>query len=52
MRSVYAEKSVHWTDFYSRFDAVDNAMKKILRAVPTALFQLETLQLPALRPSS
>ncbi|OYR32891.1 hypothetical protein CES86_5437 [Brucella lupini] len=28
LRSVCAGKSVHWIDFYSRFDASDNATNK------------------------
>jgi len=37
VRSVYAGKSVHWTDFLTRFDAQDNAAKQIVRAVPATL---------------
>ncbi|APX70413.1 hypothetical protein BKD03_14610 [Brucella sp. 09RB8471] len=31
-------KSVHWTDFLSRFDTQDNSIKQIVRAVLTIPF--------------
>ncbi|MFQ0812394.1 hypothetical protein AVM02_03220 [Brucella anthropi] len=43
VRSAYAGKSVHWTDFRSRFDASNNALKQIDRAVPTIPLKPEPL---------